>query len=293
MSTYSIQTTTNGFNRIRVNNSKWMLMNSLVEVTWGDPLVSLVLNRRNGQQLSYDIDLTRDEVTFNGVVFVGTALDLFNQLNVIVTSASVGSGGGGGGGSFNGQLTQGGTNVSSGNPLPVSTVGAATEVTLAALNAKIPPAGQTTMAASQPVTIASNQSAVPVSVPASTNAIGDVGVQYRANATGAADRTQLVSAATTNATVVKASAGRLLGYVITNTNASFRYVKFHNQTTTPTAGASIFLSIGIPPNTTVSFTLEGGVAFSTGIGITTVTGAANTDTAAVGANDLVINLMWR
>jgi hypothetical protein len=43
-------------------------------------------------------------------------------------------------------------------PLPG---GAATETTLAALNAKVPAAGQALMAASQPVAIASNQSAVP------------------------------------------------------------------------------------------------------------------------------------
>lgn len=43
-------------------------------------------------------------------------------------------------------------------PLPS---GAATEATLAALNAKVPPAGQALMAASQPVVIASNQTAIP------------------------------------------------------------------------------------------------------------------------------------
>lgn len=46
-------------------------------------------------------------------------------------------------------------------PLPA---GAATETTLAALNTKTPALGQATMANSQPVVIASNQSAVPVSM---------------------------------------------------------------------------------------------------------------------------------
>ena len=46
-------------------------------------------------------------------------------------------------------------------PLPT---GAATEVTLNAINSKTPSLGQNTMSASQPVTIASNQSAVPVNV---------------------------------------------------------------------------------------------------------------------------------
>jgi hypothetical protein len=47
-----------------------------------------------------------------------------------------------------------------GSQLPLPT-GAATETTLAALNAKLPEPGQALMAASQPVVIASNQSAVP------------------------------------------------------------------------------------------------------------------------------------
>jgi hypothetical protein len=47
-------------------------------------------------------------------------------------------------------------------PLPTD---AATETTLAAINTKIPSVGQADMASSQPVVIASNQSAVPVTLP--------------------------------------------------------------------------------------------------------------------------------
>jgi hypothetical protein len=127
---------------------------------------------------------------------------------------------------------------------------------------------------------------------AGTNAIGDVGSQYRANATGAASRNHLISAATTNATIVKASAGRLLGWNISNTNAAFRYVKLHNQTTSPTAGAGVVQTIAVPPNSNINYSLEGGVAFTTGIGMTTVTGAADVDNTAVGANDLTIDLFF-
>lgn len=125
------------------------------------------------------------------------------------------------------------------------------------------------------------------SIAAGTNAIGDVGQQYRASATGAASRTHLVSAASTNATIVKASAGRLLGWALGNTNAAWRYVKLHNQTTTPTAGAGVVQTIAIPPNGLAQMKLEGGIAFTTGIALTTVTGAVDSDVAAVGANDIV------
>ena len=116
---------------------------------------------------------------------------------------------------------------------------------------------------------------------------GDVAQQYRGSATGAASGTHLVSAATTNPTVVKASAGRLLGYVLANNAATMVYVKFHNQTTTPTAGTGVVRSVGIPAGRTITFSLEGGIAFSTGIGLTTVTGAADANNTAVALNDIV------
>lgn len=130
------------------------------------------------------------------------------------------------------------------------------------------------------------------SIAAGTNAIGDVGVQYRANATGAASRNHLVSAATTNATSIKGSVGRLLGWQVSNTNAAWRYVKLHNQATVPTAGTGVVQTIAVPPNQTVNFRLEGGIAFSTGISMTTVTGAADNDTTAVGLNDLIIDIFF-
>jgi hypothetical protein len=127
---------------------------------------------------------------------------------------------------------------------------------------------------------------------AGTAAIGDVGIQYRANATGAASGTHLVSAATTNATIVKGSPGRVVGWSFGNTNAAWRYVKLHNQTTTPAAGTGVVRTIAIPPNGVNTFKIEGGIAFATGIGLTTVTGAADADTAAVGLNDIVGDLFF-
>lgn len=129
-------------------------------------------------------------------------------------------------------------------------------------------------------------------LPAGTSAIGDVGQQYRANATGAASGTHIVSAATTNATVVKAGAGRVLGWHLANTSAAWKYVKLHNQTTTPTAGTGVVRTIAIPPNGVADFALEGGIAFATGIGLTIVNGAADADATAVAANDVVGDLFF-
>jgi hypothetical protein len=38
--------------------------------------------------------------------------------------------------------------------------------------------------------------------------------------------------------------------------------------------------------------IEGGIGFATGIGMTTVTGAADNDSTAVGLNDLIIDVFF-
>lgn len=127
---------------------------------------------------------------------------------------------------------------------------------------------------------------------AGTNAVGDVGIQYRENATGAASKTHVVSAASTNATIVKASAGRLIGYDFSNTTASWKYVKLHNQATSPTAGSGVVQTIGIPPNGKAQLSYTGGIAFSTGIGMTITGAAADADATAVAANDVVGDIIY-
>jgi hypothetical protein len=103
----------------------------------------------------------------------------------------------------------------------------------------------------------------------------------------------LVSAASTNATNIKASAGQLYCYSIFNTNASMRKVAFHNTAGAPTAGASVFFSLPIPGSGGANVCSDSGIPFSSGIAITTVTGAADSDNTAVGANDLIINLFYK
>lgn len=170
------------------------------------------------------------------------------------------------------EITAGRGNAVAGNAISVMLAG----VTSAATSI-----GTVNIAASQTVGLA-----------AGTNAIGDVGQQYRANATGAASGTHVVSAATTNATSVKGSAGRVVGWSFGNTNAAWRYVKLHNQTAIPTAGSGVVRTIAIPPNGVSNNAFEGGIAFTTGIGLTIVTGSADNDATAVGAGDVVGELFW-
>jgi hypothetical protein len=141
-------------------------------------------------------------------------------------------------------------------------------------------------------------------IPAGTNAIGTVQPGNTANTTpwlvtqtpataGGLTTFHLVGAASTNATVVKNSAGQLYGYYIFNANAAMRKVAFHNTASTPTAGASVFFTLCIPGASGANVALPSGIAFSSGIAITTVTGFADSDATAIASTDLNINLFYK
>lgn len=235
----------------------------------------------------------------------------------------------------------------------------------------LPPLGQTTMAASLPVAIASNQSSLAVtgtfwqttqpvslaslpSLATGSNAIGsitntsfastqsgtwNVGLSTGSNAIGSITNTtfaatsatatslkaqaesyqggtavsssnplyvtmassasggdttfHLVSAATTNATNIKASAGKVTGWYIYNSNASARKVAFHNTAGTPTAGSSVVSAIVIPGLAAANVSFPDGIDFSTGIAITTVTELTDAGNTAVALNDLIINIYYK
>jgi len=92
---------------------------------------------------------------------------------------------------------------------------------------------------------------------------------------------------------VKGSAGQLYGYYIFNANAAARKIAFHNTSGTPTAGSSIFFSIVIPAGSGANVEFSQAIAFSSGIGITTVTGTADSDATGVASGDLIINLFYK
>jgi len=103
----------------------------------------------------------------------------------------------------------------------------------------------------------------------------------------------LISLATTNPNLLKASPGSVYGWYIYNNNASIRKVAFHNLKVVPTAGADVFMSLIIPPNSGANAFSTQGIKFSVGIGITTTTGVADSDVTPVGANDLDINIYYK
>lgn len=145
--------------------------------------------------------------------------------------------------------------------------------------------------ATEPIPAAQISGTQPVSftqpaLVAGTAAVGDVGVQYRASATGAATVTNVLSPATPTGQSIKASAGRLLGFSLVNVNAATRWLKVFNATTVTPGTTSALFEIALPPNQQVFAALEGGMAFATGIMVMITGGQGLTNNTAITANEI-------
>jgi len=128
---------------------------------------------------------------------------------------------------------------------------------------------------------------------AGTNAIGDVGLQGRANATGAASVAKIASAASTNATSVKTTGGRVFGWSLTNTTAAVKVVRLYNLAAAPTVGTSVpFYNIVLPANATVNASFPVGIGHATGIAYAITNAIPDLDATAVAANDVIGAIYW-
>lgn len=97
----------------------------------------------------------------------------------------------------------------------------------------------------------------------------------------------LSSAATTNATSVKASPGNVFKIVGNNTVASKRYLKLYNKASAPTVGTDTPLeTIVILASASFDFSFTAGMYFSTGIAFAITGAAADADTTTIGAGDI-------
>ena len=107
----------------------------------------------------------------------------------------------------------------------------------------------------------------------------------------------LISAATTNGTVVKGSPGSIYGWTIVNTNASLRYVKLYSKGTTISVGTDTpAMTLPIPGNSSgagmVAAAYTTGIAFGSGIGYAVTANVPATDSTAVGSADIIMNLFY-
>ena len=112
---------------------------------------------------------------------------------------------------------------------------------------------------------------------------------------GGLSMARVLSAATTNATLVKSTAGNLYGIWVSNSSTSKRWLKLYNMTTAPTVGTSVpVMTIAIPPGFCGDLNVgTHGISFTTGISLA-ITGAyTDADTTAVAAGDICLNILYK
>jgi hypothetical protein len=107
---------------------------------------------------------------------------------------------------------------------------------------------------------------------------------------------KLISTASTNANVVKASAGNLYSILAIGSTSNIYYLKLYNKATAPSVGVDVpVMTIPVPGNIQgagVSIPFSIGVNFSLGIAIAITSGSADINTGAVGANEVIVNLTY-
>lgn len=131
------------------------------------------------------------------------------------------------------------------------------------------------------------------SLPALSTGSNTIGAVYGASrTTGGVTPFTLISAATTNATSVKASAGTVYGIQASNTGAAVAFLKLYNSTAAPTVGTSVAVKTLIIPagGGIIVPVTDIGIAFGTGIALAITGAAATADTTAVAAAQVVVNV---
>lgn len=108
---------------------------------------------------------------------------------------------------------------------------------------------------------------------------------------GAKSMHKTVAAGSTNATLVKASAGKVYSIQVNNINAAVRYLKLYNSATLPVVGTTaIVKTLAVPAASVQQFHFPGGLNFSAGIGFAMTTEATDAGTTGISASESVINV---
>lgn len=103
----------------------------------------------------------------------------------------------------------------------------------------------------------------------------------------AGNRVRIKSAATTNATIVKATPGKILGIQVGNTGAAIAFLKLYDKATAPTVGTDIPVqTIPIPALTTLNLHMPASVQFTLGIAYAITNVGTDADTTVVVADQI-------
>lgn len=103
----------------------------------------------------------------------------------------------------------------------------------------------------------------------------------------------VVAAASENGAVVKASAGQLYGWSLTNEGSGWVYAKVYDKATTPTSGDTPVLRLGIPPGGGQVRSVPHGIPFSNGIGVRIVQGISDASVTPPTALTVLANLEYK
>lgn len=103
-----------------------------------------------------------------------------------------------------------------------------------------------------------------------------------------------MAAASTNATSVKTSAGRIYEVHLCNLAASAKFLKLYNKASAPVVGTDTpVATYPIAPNGgRIDFTSFNGISFATGIAYAITGAVGDADATAVAANDVVGELLY-
>ncbi len=102
---------------------------------------------------------------------------------------------------------------------------------------------------------------------------------------------KLISAATTNAQFIKASAGNVYGYEFFNNGPAPVYVKLYNKASAPTVGTDVPVKVWmVPAEGGLTRDVANGISLGTGIAIAITSGIADTNTTAISADQVIVNL---
>jgi hypothetical protein len=110
---------------------------------------------------------------------------------------------------------------------------------------------------------------------------------------------KVISAGSTNDTLVRAGDTAVDGYSFTNQHTTdWAWLKFYNKATAPTVGTDVpVVTIGLPPESAGHIDWRGRLGqgfslFPLGLGIGVTLDEADADTTSVGAGSIVLNIFY-
>lgn len=121
----------------------------------------------------------------------------------------------------------------------------------------------------------------------SGNVIEDFGPGSTSTSLPASTGRLLSSAASVNATIVKASAGRMYGMQGYVARTSAVYLKLYNKATAPDETDTPVKTLYLPPSSAFAIDFPSGYSFTAGISYRMTTAGADNSTAAVASGDVL------